>query len=423
MPAEGYLALRPGRGPAPITPERHGAILRRIADNRSRAESKGAPREGPSLLAGLVSCARRGHRRAVHYGGRGSYLRYHCASRAAGCCPPRRRTAGRALDRLVTERVRAALRPGALELSLAAAEDVLRERQRLDEHGRQRLGRGRYQAERAERQYRAVGPENRPAARAPERPWEEALQGVRRLEEDDARFRRQQPAALAEREVAQVRALAQGLPALGQAPTTTAADRQQIVRSPVEHVAVDIDGQGGRVRVRLTWGGGQASEHGVARAVLRYEQTEGFGRLLGRIRELRGQGLQFKGAAERLKAEGFRPVKRADRFTAQAVWRALRHRTPSPRPLAERGRGGLQEDEWFMADLAAESGVPKKTLYAWLRRGWVRYRVLKGSRAPRACGADAGERRRLRRLRRPPHGWWGPPLRAELTTPKDRPAE
>jgi DNA invertase Pin-like site-specific DNA recombinase len=421
QPPEGYLALLPGRCPAYITPERHEAILRRIADNRARSESKGAPREGPSLLAGLVSCAHCGYRMAVHYSGRGLYLRYHCASRAASCCPPRRSIAGRVLDRLVTEQVLAALRPGALELSLAAAEDVLRERQRLDEHWRQRLERAQYQAQRAERQYRAVEPENRLVARTLERQWEEALQEVRRLEEDYARFRRQQPAALTEREVAQVRALAQDLPALWQAPTTTAADRQQIVRFLVERVAVDIDGQGDRVRVRLTWVGGQTSEHEVARPVLRYEQTEGFGRLLGRIRELREQGLWFKEVAERLNAEGFHPLKRADRFTGQIVWRILRQRTPSPRPLAERWRGELQKGEWFMADLAVELGVPKKTLYAWLRRGWVRYRVLKGPRAPWACWADADELRRLRRLRRTPHGWWDPPLRAELTMPKPRP--
>jgi hypothetical protein len=184
---------------------------------------------------------------------------------------------------------------------------------------------------------------------------------------------------------------------------------------------VDIDGQGDRVRVRLTWVGGQTSEHEVARPVLRYEQTEGFGRLLGRIRELREQGLWFKEVAERLNAEGFHPLKRADRFTGQIVWRILRQRTPSPRPLAERWRGELQKGEWFMADLAVELGVPKKTLYAWLRRGWVRYRVLKGPRAPWACWADADELRRLRRLRRTPHGWWDPPLRAELTMPKPRP--
>jgi DNA invertase Pin-like site-specific DNA recombinase len=421
MPRDEYLALLPDRCPAYITPERHEAIRRRIAENRARGESKGAPREGPSLLAGLVFCARCGYRLAVHYSGCGRYLRYICQSSAPSCCPSRRSITGRVLDDLVAEQVLAALQPGALELSLAAADDVLRERQRLDENWRQRLERARYQAQRAERQYRAVEPENRLVARTLERQWEESLQEVRRLEEDYARFRRQQPAALTEREVGQIRALAQDLPALWQAPTTTAADRQQIIRFLVERVAVDIAPEGDRVGVRLTWAGGQTSEHEAQRPVLRYEQSEGFDDLLARIRELRGQGLRFTEIAERLNAEGFRPLKQAKFFKPSIVWRILRQRSPSPKPLAERWRGELQQDEWFVADLVVELGIPKKTLHAWLRRGWIQHRVLTGYRAPCVCWADADELRRLRRLRQTPHGWWDPPLPAELTTPRPRP--
>jgi hypothetical protein len=417
---ENYVALLPGRCPAYITLERYEAIQRRIADNRARSESKGAPREGPSLLAGLVSCARCGYRMAVHYSGRGVYLRYICESGDDSCCPPRRSIAGRVLDDLVTEQVLAALQPGALELSLAAAADVLLERERLDANWQQRLERSRYQVQRAERQYRAVEPENRLVARTLERQWEESLQEVRRLEEDYARFRRQQPATLTEQEAEQIRALAQDLPALWQAPTTTAADRQQIVRFLVERVVVDIAGDGDRVRVQLTWVGGQTSEHEVLRPVLRYEQTDGFDRLLARIQELRSQGLLFREVGERLNGEGFRPLKQADRFTGQIVWRILRRRSPSPKPLMERWRGELQRDEWFVGDLAGKLGIPKKTLLAWLHRGWVKYRALRGPRAPWVCWADAEELRRLRRLRRTPHGWWDPPLPTELTTPKPR---
>src|SRR5262249_46303435 len=56
VPPEEYVALLPDRCPAYITKERYEAIQQRVAENRARAESKGAPREGPSLLAGLVFC-------------------------------------------------------------------------------------------------------------------------------------------------------------------------------------------------------------------------------------------------------------------------------------------------------------------------------------------------------------------------------
>jgi DNA invertase Pin-like site-specific DNA recombinase len=421
MPPEEYLALLPDRCSAYISRERYEAVQRRISENRARSESKGAPREGPSLLAGLVFCDCCGKRRRVYYGGHGKKLHYVCRSypgNGRGPCPG---VAGRVLDQLVPEQVLAALEPGALELSLAAADDLLRERQRLDEHWRHRLERARYQAQRAERQYQVVEPENRLVARTLEQQWEAALQEARQLEEDYTRFQCQQPAALSERDVSQIRALAQDLPALWHAATTTAADHQQVIRFLVERVVVAPVGERDHVRVTVRWVGGQTSAYEIVRPVHSYERTAGFDCLLARIQELHKQGLGFPEIADRRNAEGFRPIKGAPRFNKQIVWRILRRRTPSPRPLAERWRDELQKDEWFVAELAAKLGIPKKTLNAWLRRGWVRYRVLAGPRAPWVCWADAAELRRLRRLRQTPHGWWDTPLPTELTTPKSGP--
>jgi DNA-binding transcriptional MerR regulator len=422
VPAAEYLALLPGRVPAYITPERHEAIRRRLSDNRARTESKGAPREGPSLLAGLVVCARCGRRMAVLYSGRGRHLRYACASGAAACPRPLGHSiSGCVLDQLVSGQVLAAPQLGALELSLAAAEDVLRERHRLDENWQQRLERARYQAQRAERQYQGVEPENRLVARTLERHWEEALQELRTLEEDYERFRCQQPATLTRHEVEQIRALAEDLPTLWQAGTTTAADRQQVIRFLVERVVVAVDGTSDRAQVTVEWVGGQATPHALLRPVLRYEQSVDFPRLLARIRELRAGGLSFTRIAERLNAEGYRPIKGARRFHGDLVGRILKRRSPDRTFRALGAREVLQKDEWLVVDLSARLGISKNTLHAWMRRGWIRYRRLEGYRAPCLCWADASELRRLRRLSRTPRGWWDPPLRAELTTPKPRP--
>ena len=233
-----YLALIPDKVPAYITRERYDANQRRIAENRARIESKGAPREGPSLLAGLVVCGRCGKRMTVHYAGRTQILRYTCRTGVGdgrGAC--RQGLAGRVLDQFIAGQVLAALRPGAVELSLSAADDVMRERSALDENWRQRLERGRTQAARIERQYQAAEPENRLVQRTLERRWEEALQEVRRLEEEYARFRQTQPTTLTSHEVEQIRELARDLPALWDAPTTTTG------RPPAGH---PVPGRAGR---------------------------------------------------------------------------------------------------------------------------------------------------------------------------------
>src|SRR5439155_5423921 len=141
---------------------------------------------------------------------------------------------------LVAAEVLAALEPAALELRLAAADDLHQERARLHQVRQQELERARYEAARRRRQYDAVEPENRLVARELERRWEEALKEQRRLEEEYARFCHNQPAELSAAEREQIRSLAQEVPALWQGATTTPADRQRIVRLLVEEVVVTV---------------------------------------------------------------------------------------------------------------------------------------------------------------------------------------
>src|SRR5205085_96574 len=112
-----------------------------------------------------------------------------------------------------------------------------------------------------------------------------------------------------------------------------------------------------------------------------------------------------------------------DCYHKDMVSRLLRRYAPEPSRRRKGHRAGLQKDEWFVSDLAAAVGIPKNTLYAWVQRGWVSHRKPAGTQLTYVCWADAAERRRLRQLWRTPHGWWDPPLAAELTTPRSRPQQ
>jgi Recombinase zinc beta ribbon domain/Recombinase len=374
-----YLALIPDKVPASITREQFDANQRRIAENRARIESKGAPREGPSLLAGLVVCGRCGKRMTVHYAGQTQTLRYTCRTGVGdgrGRC--RQGLVGKVLDHFIAGQVLAALRPGAVELSLSAADDVMRERSALDENWRQRLERACTQAARIERQYQAAEPENRLVQRTLEKRWEEALQEVRRLEEEYARFRQTQPTTLASHEVEPIRKSADDLPTLWDAPTTTAADRQQIIRFLVERVEVEIEGVSDRARVTITWAGGQRTRHELIRPVGRYNQTTDFDGVMARVMDLRATSQSFDAIAARLNTEGVRPPNRATRFNKHIIRRLARKRRPYDHTCRKPEGARLGPDEWFVRDLAAKLRIGKTLLHAWLQRGWVRSRRLPG---------------------------------------------
>lgn len=425
LPADRCPVLIRDRFPAYISWERFEANQRRLAENRARADALGAPRHGPSLLGGLVVCGRCGLRMMVGYGGGASRLRYSCGRAAIEYAAPQcQGLAGRPLDELVAEQVLVALRPAALELSLRAADDLEQQRERLEQHWQQRLERAGYEADRAARQYQLVDPGNRLVARELERLWESALQQKRQVEEEYQRYRQTQPAGLSAAERQQILALADDLPAVWQAATTTPAERQQIVRLLVRRVEVDVQGRSERVAVRLTWAGGLVSQHEIVRPVRHYRQRSDYARLLKRAKELRDGGKTLAAVAEQLNREGFQPPKRVAAFTANMVGHLLLRQCPSGAAAVRRdGAGLLQEGEWWPADLAARLGMPPETMTRWMRVGWVQTRRLADSRQRWVVWADEEELRRLTRLRETDRSWGNSELRARLTVPKSRPEQ
>src|SRR5262249_4951736 len=191
------------------------------------------------------------------------------------------------------------------------------------------------------------------------------------------RFGRDQPRGLSAVERQQIRALARDLPGLWHAATTTAADRQRIVRLLVQEVIVTVRGESEWVDVIIHWAGGLRSHRELVRPVQRYRQMADFERLLNRIDELRAAGQPLTEVAERLNREGFHPPKRSAGFTGGILSRFLAQRgRTGPRPRVVEQPGVRDEHEWLLTDLARKLAMPQATLHRWIRVGWVHARKL-----------------------------------------------
>ena len=337
---EDWIVFLPGLLPAYISIEQYEKNRQRMEANRSRSQSLGAVRGGPALLAGLVACGRCGKKMTVALpaGSR--------REAAAGLCvrPGEERLRRRAVPAarwLVRGRVRhraAAGRdgPAALEVSLAAAEQAGAQREQVDRIWRQRLERADFAADRARRQYQLAEPENRLVVRQLEKDWEAALAERQRLGEEYDRFTATRPRTLTAAEREQIRALASDLPAIWHAPTTTDADRKQLIRHLIEQVRITVLGTSEKVDVEVTWAGGHRTAAQITRPVACLTQLSYYPQLAARARELADSGCTTAQIAERLDAEGFRPPKRIPAFTPNAVTDLLRalgiHRSPYPGP-------------------------------------------------------------------------------------------
>lgn len=417
-----YHALIPNHCPGYISEEQYRRNQERIRHNRFGKSSKGSVRNGASLLAGILYCAKCGRQMTVAYSS--GVMRYYCTTgRIDFRAPPCQSLSGRTLDELVSDRLLRALEPASLEISILAADDLEAEHRRVDDNWQQRLERNRFETERTRRQYQAVEPENRLVARELERQWETALQHLQSLEQEYARHRGTSFTTLTEQHKSEIRSLAGNLPALWRAASTTNADRQRIVRLLVERVEVNVQGTTEQVDVSLRWSGGFTSQHELTRPVRHYNQTADFARLKARLVELKRAGRSYAEIATELNQEGFRPSKQTNLFNKAIVGRLAKNFCRELTETRDRAPTKLQTHEWTVIGLARELGIPRSTLHSWKQRGWLRaHRQLPGLRGQLIYWADAGELGRLRQLRQAKWNFGDPPLPKALTTPITQPA-
>jgi DNA invertase Pin-like site-specific DNA recombinase len=409
-----WLVAIPGVLPAYITVEAYHANLARLAANAARAETPGVVRAGSALLSGLARCGRCGRRMTVRYHLRGQTTKpeYVCARQLTDYGQGRRcqALAGAGVDALVTRQVLAALAPAAVEVSLQAAQQLQAERAELERIWQQRLERAAIAADRARRCYRLAEPENRLVVRQLEADWEAALAAQQRLQEDYDRFTRTRPQPLTPAQQRAIAALAGDIEGLWAAPTTTDADRKQIIRALVEQVTITVAGTSERVAVEIGWAGGHTTHAETVRPVARLDQLSCYPQLLERVRQLAEQGHRAQAIANRLHAEGFRPAKGRQRIGISAITQLLHQlgypqastrQRIAPPPGEEPG-----PHEWWLDDLAAELAMPPITLHSWIRRGWIHAR--QESRRPHRwiIHADGDQLAELRQRRSRPPGWY-----------------
>jgi len=223
-----------------------------------RAGGVKSGRGGRALLSGMMTCARCGRRLSVAYTGNPqSRPVYRCDKPNLMMGLPRCMTfGGPRVDAAVARELLQAVEPLAIE---AAFEAERMHRKRQDDQ-RQildlELQQARYEANLAERRYAACDPDNRLIAAQLEKNWEIALRRVRDLEArqptDCSSTIEVDPSAFAN--------MAENLSAAWNAPDVTMRARQQLLRTLIADIIVDVDDTVRDVVLTIHWRGGQHSE-------------------------------------------------------------------------------------------------------------------------------------------------------------------
>jgi hypothetical protein len=235
--------------------ENQGILESNVA--RQGGRTRGAAKRGPALLAGLLRCGRCGRKLFVAYSGRGGRVpRYACAGRRTERGPATCLSLGGVtIEEAVTAQVLDAMQPAGIDTALAAVDQLAHTHTDQRRSLELALEKARYQAQRAERQYHAVDPDNRLVAGELERRWNDALARVGQLEADRTALASTQTVVTAEQR-RHLLQLGDDLPAVWHHPQASHDLKKRILRTVLHEIIIDTDASHREHVLHLHWQGG-----------------------------------------------------------------------------------------------------------------------------------------------------------------------
>jgi predicted DNA-binding transcriptional regulator AlpA len=328
----------------------------------------GVVREGCALLQGIGVCGHCGRKLKTHYRGRNSTPGYHCAGkdivegRGVYCL----NVGGVAIDESVATAFLNVVTPASVEAMLLAVEQTRNNHDATLAQWRLEVERLRYDAQKAERRYRAVEPENRLVARGLESEWESRLRDVANAEAGLRRKEQQQPGTIGPDQLLRIQALGSDLHQVWYASTTTDRDRKQLLRTLLEEVVLNLKRLEGHAQLTLRWRGGAITTLDVAVPRFRPQgprTDEDTISLLHRLAALYPDEV-IAGIFNR---QG-RKTATGERFTANQVGSLRRYRNiPRFQPPVEKPGGELVT----IRKAAEILGMNTSSIHRWLADGFI----------------------------------------------------
>ncbi len=359
-PPEKWAVVLQGHHPGYISWEAFLGNQARLTANNTQRGAR-PPREGAALLQGVVLCGSCGRAMTSYYpSGRPAYAcsRSHAdPRRQAGC----RSLTAAVIDAAVSRRLLEMVEPEQIALALAAADQVAERRARASRALELQVERARYEAERAERAFHLCEPENRLVARSLEQRWEAKLAALIEAEAALAAGLVQvEKTPLPAR--SELEALAQDLPELWAAPTTSDKDRKRLLRALVADVTLTCDAVGDQVRVGIRWRSGATEELVVTRRGFAHNRTSSEAvELVRRLADRSNEEVAAELQAAKLRTST------GQGFDMAAV-RRLRYAYRIP---STPSRWPLKPGELSVREVAARLGITIHAVYYWIGHGML----------------------------------------------------
>ena len=369
LPRSQWAVLIPGHHEGYIDWPTFEANQQRLGTNTRPQPHKpgGALREGAALLQGLATCGHCGRKLRTHYRGQQQAPGYHCANksvvdgRGVYCL----NVGGVQIDEAVAKAFLAAIAPAGLSAAVRAAEHLQADHDGALAQWRLAVQRAQYEADKAERRYRAVDPDNRLVARGLEAHWEQCLRALEQAQAELAQRQQQRPHPLTDDERRRLLGLGEDLSRVWHAATTSSRDKKELLRTLLEEVGISVYREQYRALVKLRWRGGALTEFDVSLPRSRPATVRTDEDTIGLVRRLaqHHDDATIAGILNRQE----RTTARGLRFTQNLVGNLRRHWN-IPRCAAPAELGG---ELMSVRQAARELGLAASTIHRWLNDGFI----------------------------------------------------
>ena len=369
VPRAQWQVLIKDHHPGYITWEDYLAAEARLAANHTAGGARPV-REGTALCQGIIICGGCGAPMAANYHG-DDRASYECHShrdgkKTSGC----RSIAADAVDDAVAGVLLQALTPEQVALALAAADEVTSAHQRTGRAAELAAERARYEADRAERAFTQVEPENRLVARTLEARWEAKLAALADAEQALAAAQAALP-PLPDR--ASLEKLAADLPALWHAPTTTARDRKRLLRTLIADITMLPESDRAKARIGIRWHTGAADQIIIDRPRPSRIPAPTPAPATQLIRQL-GPVTTSEDLAVILNQHGYRTGAGRPFDTKAVQWIRHAYHIPGPSPC--------RDAEISVNEAAQRLGCSPGVVYYWIETGQLTARRSTGGGSP-----------------------------------------
>ena len=370
LPRSQWAVLIPGHHEGYIDWPAFEANQQRLGTNTRPLPHQpgGALREGAALLQGLATCGHCGRKLRTHYRGQQQAPGYHCANksvvggRGVYCL----NVGGLQIDEAVAKAFLTAVAPAGLSAAVRAAEQLQADHDGALAQWRLAVQRAQYEADKAERRYRAVDPDNRLVARGLEAHWEHSLRALEQALAELAQRQQQRPQALTNDDRRRLLGLGEDLSRVWHATSTSARDKKELLRTLLEEVSISVYREQYRALVKLRWRGGALGEFDVNLPRSRPATVRTDEDTIGLVRRLAQHHDDATIAGILNKQE--RTTARGLRFTQNLVGNLRRHwNIPRYAAAAEPVAGELMS----VRQAARELALAASTVHRWLNDGFI----------------------------------------------------